>query len=80
MELKGYKKRILDAKIKLYLESFSAILIEGPKWCGKTWTSKYNCKSEFLVANPKGNFNNKKLALLNPYLALDGELPRLIDE
>lgn len=80
MEIKEYKKRIVDTKIQSYLELFGAILIEGPKWCGKTWTSKYNSNSEFLVASPSGNFNNKKLALINPELALNGKIPRLIDE
>lgn len=80
MEIKEYKKRIVDTKIQSYLELFGAILIEGPKWCGKTWTSKYNSNSEFLVASPSGNFNNKKLALINPKFALNGKIPRLIDE
>ena len=80
MDVLEYKSRIIDNKIKEYLKIFGAILIEGPKWCGKTWTSKYNSNSEFLVASPKGNFNNKKLALMNPELVLEGEFPRLIDE
>ena len=36
MKLLGYKDRTIDNKVKLYLETFGAILIEGPKWCGKT--------------------------------------------
>lgn len=80
MKLANYKDRIIDKKIDLYLETFGAILIEGPKWCGKTWTSMYHSNSEFLLANPNGNFNNKKLAQLNPDLILDGISPRLIDE
>lgn len=80
MENREYKPRIIDKAIEIDLDIFPAILIEGPKWCGKTWTSKYNCKSEFLLADPKGNFNNKKIAELNPDLALDGDNPRLIDE
>ncbi len=80
MKLDNYKTRIIDRQIKLYLEIFGAILIEGPKWCGKTWTAKNVCNSEFLLANPSGNFNNKHIALLNPELALLGEKPRLIDE
>lgn len=55
-------------------------MIEGPKWCGKTWTSLFHSNSEFLIADSKGNFNNKKLALMNPDLTLNGERPRLIDE
>ena len=80
MKLVNYKQRIIDEKISFYLTTFSSILIEGPKWCGKTWTSKNNSNSEVMLSDPKGNFNNKKLALMNPYLILDGDFPRLIDE
>lgn len=80
MKLPDYKRRIIDEKLNLYLETFGAILIEGPKWCGKTWTSLYHSNSEFLLADSKGNFNNKKLAVMNPNLVLNGEAPRLIDE
>lgn len=80
MKLSNYKKRIIDKKIELYLKTFGAILIEGPKWCGKTWTSLYHSNSEFLIADPKGNFNNKRLAIMSPDLALNGKTPRLIDE
>ena len=80
MENLNYKSRIIDEKIKTYLNTFGAILIEGPKWCGKTWSAKNICSSEFLLANPTGNFNNKKIAILNPELALQGPIPRLIDE
>lgn len=80
MKLLGYKDRIIDSKLKIYLESFGAVLIEGPKWCGKTWTGKNAALSEFMVADPKGNFNNKKIALINPELILEGNEPRLVDE
>lgn len=80
MKLSNYKKRIIDTKIELYLKTFGAILIEGPKWCGKTWTSLYHSNSEFLIADSKGNFNNKRLAIMSPDLTLNGETPRLIDE
>ena len=80
METKGYKERIIDAKLQLYLESFGAVLIEGPKWCGKTWSGKHASRSAFMLADPKGNFNNRQIALVDPSVALDGEKPRLIDE
>lgn len=63
MKLENYKQRIIDEKISFYLTTFSSILIEGPKWCGKTWTSKNNSNSEIMLSDPKGNFNNKKLRL-----------------
>ncbi len=80
MKLSNYKNRIIDEKIELYLKTFCAILIEGPKWCGKTRTSLYHSNSEFFIADSKGNFNNKRLATMSPNLALNGETPRLIDE
>lgn len=52
----NYKKRLVDEKVEIYLKTFGAVCIEGPKWCGKTWTSRYHSKSEFLVGNPNNNF------------------------
>ncbi len=80
MKLPEYRKRIIDTKLDLYLETFGAVLIEGPKWCGKTWTSLQHSNSEFLLSDPKGNFNNKRLATMSPDVVLEGEKPRLIDE
>ena len=75
-----YKKRIIDQTIETYLKISAAICIEGPKWCGKTWTSAFHSKSEFLVGDPYNAFSNRQLAELNPSLVLQGETPRLIDE
>lgn len=80
MENKYYRSRLIDKKIEKYLKAFGAICIEGPKWCGKTWTSIKFSNSVFMLANPEGNFNNKKIAELNPSFALNGPFPRLIDE
>jgi len=57
-----------------------AVCIEGPKWCGKTWTSAFHSNSEFLVGDPDNNFQNRALAEVSPALVLEGETPRLIDE
>ena len=72
--------RIIDDKIKSYLQVFGAVCVEGPKWCGKTWTSSYHSNSEVMIGDPAGNFQNRKLAEMNPSLILDGDAPRLIDE
>ncbi len=80
MNNKDYKKRIIDETLKKYLETFGVLLIEGPKWCGKTWTGSNASNSVFLLADPKNNFNNKQIALLNPDIVLNGDNPRLIDE
>ena len=75
-----YIPRIIDATVERYLAAMGAVCIEGPKWCGKTWTSSYHSNSEFLVGNPDNNFQNRALAEISPALVLDGETPRLIDE
>ena len=77
---KEYKPRLVDNKIDQYLEAFSAICIEGPKWCGKTWTSTYHSNSKIMIGDPTGNFQNRRLAQMSPELVLDGKTPRLIDE
>ena len=80
MEKEKYIPRIIDAAVERYLTTIGAVCIEGPKWCGKTWTSSYHSNSEFLVGNPDNNFQNRALAEMSPALVLEGETPRLIDE
>ena len=75
-----YKARVVDSIIDRDLKIFGAVCIEGPKWCGKTWTSSYHANSEFLVGDPSGNFSNRTLAEIEPYTVLKGDAPRLIDE
>lgn len=77
---KGYKPRVIDETIEQYLKTFGAICIEGPKWCGKTWTSSHHSNSEIYIGDPSGNFQNRTLAQMSPELVLDGKSPRLIDE
>lgn len=80
MDRTKYRPRIIDKAIEDYLNLFGALCIEGPKWCGKTWTSSYHSKSEIYLGDPSGGFQNRKLAELSPGLVLQGETPRLIDE
>jgi len=80
MDLQNYLPRIMDAKIKEYLKIFGAVCVEGPKWCGKTWTSLFHSNSKIFIGDPAGNFQNRRLAEMSPALILDGEKPRLIDE
>lgn len=80
MDKQNYMPRIIDDKIESYLKTFGAVCVEGPKWCGKTWTSAYHSASEIFIGDPAGNFQNRKLAEMSPALILDGEKPRLIDE
>lgn len=80
MKKTEYRPRIIDKQVEDYLSTFGAVCIEGPKWCGKTWTSAFHSKSEIYIGDPAGNFQNRQLAELSPELVLDGETPRLIDE
>lgn len=75
-----YKPRVIDESVKRYLSIFGAVCIEGPKWCGKTWTSSYHSNSEFLIGDPANNFQNRSLAEMSPSIVLEGETPRLLDE
>ncbi len=80
MNKKLYKKRIIDSEVKRYLAAFGAVCIEGPRWCGKTWTSAFHSNSEIYIADPFGGYQNRRLAEMDPSLVLQGEYPRLIDE
>lgn len=77
---KNYMPRIVDGSVERYLATFGAVCIEGPKWCGKTWTSSFHSKSEIMIGDPTNNFQNRSLAEISPDLALEGDAPRLIDE
>ena len=80
MDRKRYLSRLVDRRLDLYLSTFGAVCVEGPKWCGKTWTCTMHANSEFLVGNPQGNFANRQLARLDVNRALKGDAPHLIDE
>lgn len=80
LEPKQYLPRLIDEKITELMKIYGALCVEGPKWCGKTWTSMSHAKSGVFISNPENNFQYKKLAEMNPSLVLEGEHPRLIDE
>jgi predicted AAA+ superfamily ATPase len=69
-----YIKRIVDQELADQMQSMGAVLIEGPKWCGKTRTSLEASRSAFFVSQ------TRELATDLPEVALSGETPRLIDE
>ena len=79
-KMKKYKKRIADELIKKKLKGKGAVLVEGPKWCGKTTTAEQISSSILYMANPEDKEQNISLVDLNPSLLLTGEVPRLIDE
>ncbi|MBK5211569.1 MAG: ATP-binding protein [Coriobacteriia bacterium] len=77
---RGYRPRIIDAQVEENMRAFGAIMLEGPKWCGKTWTMLNHAESVFYVGDPASNFNNRHLAQQDPALILEGKEPRAIDE
>ena len=77
---KGYKPRLIDSKIRRFLDAFGAVSVEGAKWCGKTWAALNQSESCFMVGDPQGNFSNRNLAQISPLSVLDGAPPRLVDE
>ncbi len=78
MKKRDYNPRIVDKAVEQYLSAFGAVCIEGPKWCGKTWTSRHHSKSEYLVGNPDNNFHERRIAELSTDLILNVETPRII--
>lgn len=78
--MRKYKKRIADELLERKLKGKGAVLIEGPKWCGKTTTAEQVSGSILYMATPEDKEQNAALAELNPSLLLKGETPRLIDE
>ena len=77
---KGYRERLIDKTIEENLKIFGAISIEGPKWCGKTWTALNHSNSVVYLNNTADNFREKHLAEMDVNLILKKEKPELIDE
>ena len=80
LEIANYIPRIADEEISELMKVFGAVVIEGPKWCGKTTTAKSHALSETSMADPHNDFQARRIAELDPALALEGPRPRLIDE
>lgn len=75
-----YMDRCIDRLVERDLGIFGAVLIQGPKWCGKTTTSQRFAASSLSLSNPAGGFAALQLARLDPAQAIVGPTPRLIDE
>lgn len=78
--MKDYRKRIADDILKRKLEGKGAVVIEGPKWCGKTTTAEQIAASILYMDNPENKKQNIAMSELNPKRLLNGATPRLIDE
>ena len=78
--MSDYKQRLVDDILSLKLSSSAAVLVEGPKWCGKTTTCLQIAKSSIYMDEPTKREQNIKLAAISPAKILSGAYPRLIDE
>ena len=78
--MKEYKERIADKLLKRRLQGKGAVLIEGPKWCGKTTTAEQLAESILYMDDPESIHQNLTLAEIDPKRLLNGKAPRLIDE
>jgi hypothetical protein len=72
-----YRARVVDAELAVSLASAGAVLVEGPKACGKTETARRAARSEVLLDVDR---RARQAAAMDPSLVLDGDTPRLIDE
>jgi predicted AAA+ superfamily ATPase len=75
-----YLIRNIDSELESYLEAFGAILITGPKWCGKTTSASMKAKSILKLQDPDKSQGYLLTAQTKPSLLLEGDKPRLIDE
>ena len=78
--MKNYRRRIMDTLLEKKLQAKGAVLIEGPKWCGKTTTAEKIANSKIMLAKPDIKEHFKSLLEIDTDAALAGETPMLIDE
>ncbi|MDD3954589.1 MAG: ATP-binding protein [Lentisphaeria bacterium] len=75
-----YLVRIIDNVLKDHLAAFGAVLLEGPKWCGKTTSAEQVAKSVIKLQDPDKREEYLSTASIKPSLLLSGPVPKLIDE
>ncbi len=78
--MEGYKHRVLDDLLARRLQAKGAVLIEGPKWCGKTTTAEEIATSKVMLARTDIKEHFKNLIEIDIDEALNGDAPMLIDE
>ena len=76
----AYKNRVFDVQLKAHLNAMGAVLIEGPKWCGKTTTAKQLANSVISLQDTDHREEYLSTAITKPSFLLEGDVPRLIDE
>ena len=80
MNNNAYRIRIADKLLAEKLDAMGAVLIEGAKWCGKTWTAEQAANSVLYLADTDTFRQNMEMIDLHPRMLLAGETPMLIDE
>lgn len=80
MESSDYKPRVIDDLLARKLRGKGAVLLEGPKWCGKTSTCEQQAGSVVYMSDPVRRNQYRLFVETSPNLLLDGPTPRLIDE
>ena len=80
MYMEGYRQRIMDGLLTKKLQTKGAVLIEGPKWCGKTTTAEEVAASKVLLAKTDVKEQFTRLLEIDSDAVLSGEAPMLIDE
>lgn len=80
MEIQDYIPRIADQTLQKKLRTSGAVLVTGPKWCGKTWTALKASNSVIYLQDPDKRASYLKMAQTEPSFLLRGDKPRLIDE
>ncbi len=78
--MENYRPRLADKTLERKLKGKGAVLIQGPKWCGKTTTAEQRAKSILYISNPEDVKSNLVAVDINPSKLLEGDTPRLIDE
>lgn len=78
--MNNYRKRIADQMLLRRLDGVGAVLIEGPKWCGKTTTASQHAGSILYLDDPTELSQNLQMAEINPKALLVGKAPLLLDE
>lgn len=78
--MSAYRPRIADQMLAARLRRKGAVLVEGPKWCGKTTTAEQQAASILYMADPMRKQQNLQAAKMNVQQLLTGGTPRLIDE
>ena len=78
---KGYRHRVIERELEEHLRAFGGVCIEGPMWCGKTWSGLNASNSSFEIgAIDEYGQDNRDLVDMNVHIAMEGDPPHLIDE